>query len=72
MKASTLETWVWVLIYGGLLAVSLGIFVMRQDHMLGTVITTIGGVVAAAGVVLIYVRSRMGHAGDSAQGKARP
>lgn len=69
MKASTLETWVWVLIYGGLLAVSLGLFVMRQDAVLGTVVTTIGGVTAAVGVVLIYVRSRLG---DSAQGKARP
>jgi uncharacterized membrane-anchored protein YitT (DUF2179 family) len=69
MKASTLETWVWVLIYGGLLAVSLGLFVMRQDAVLGTVVTTIGGVTAAVGVVLIYVRSRLG---DSGQGKARP
>lgn len=69
MKASTLETWVWVLIYGGLLAVSLGLFVMRQDAVLGTVVTTIGGVTAAVGVVLIYVRSRLG---DGGQGKARP
>jgi hypothetical protein len=33
------------------------------------VVTTIGGVTAAVGVVLIYVRSRLG---DSGQGKARP
>jgi hypothetical protein len=69
MKASTLETWVWVLIYGGLLAVSLGLFVVRQDPVLGTVVTTIGGVTAAVGVVLIYVRSRLGGSGP---GKAKP
>jgi hypothetical protein len=69
MKASTLETWIWTLIYGGLIAVCLGIFVARQDNLLGTLLGIAGGVVAAVGAVLIYVRSRMG---DSAQGKAKP
>lgn len=71
MKTSTLETWIWTLIYGGLIAVCLGIFVARQDNLLGTGLCIAGGVVAAAGVVLIYVRSRMGRLGDSAQGKAK-
>lgn len=70
MKASTVETWVWVLIYGGLLAVSLGIFVMRQDGAFGALITTAGGVAAVVGVVLIYVRSRMGD--DAGDGKVKP
>ena len=72
MKTSTVETWVWVLIYGGLLAVSLGIFVARQDDVLGTTVVAAGAVAAAAGVVLIYVRSRMSRLGDSGQDKAKP
>lgn len=59
MKPSTLEAWVWVLIYGGLLAVCLGIFVARQDEALGTTVGLGGGVATAIGLVLIYVRSRM-------------
>ena len=30
MKNSTIETWVWVLIYGGLLAVGLGLAMQQQ------------------------------------------
>lgn len=59
MKPSTLETWIWVLIYGGLLAVCLGIFVSRQNDVLGASVGVVGGVLAVIGFVLIYVRSRM-------------
>lgn len=69
MKPSTLETWIWSLIYGGLIAVCLGIFVARQNDVLGTVLGVAGGVVAVVGFALIYVRSRLG---DSGQSKAKP
>lgn len=60
MRAATLEAWVWVLIYGGLLAVGLGLALQRQgDAALGWTLVLVGGIVAALGVVLIWVRSRM-------------
>lgn len=49
----------WVLVYGGLLFVCLGVFVRRTDHPLGIGLAVFGGVVAAAGFALIYVRSRL-------------
>ena len=59
MKTSTLDKLIWILIYGGLLGVGLGLSVQRTDDSLGWSIATGGGAAAAAGVVLIYVRSRM-------------
>ena len=59
MKASTLETWVWVLIYGGLLVLSLGVFVSRRDAAFGGTLEVAGGISVAVGVVLIFVRSRI-------------
>ena len=59
MKTSTVETLVWVLIYGGLLGVGFGLAVQRYVAPLGWGIVATGVVVAIAGVVLIYVRSRM-------------
>lgn len=59
MQPSTLEKLIWILIYGGLLAVALGLAVQRGDGSLGWGIVTVGGIVAAIGVVLIVVRSRM-------------
>lgn len=56
-----IERLVWILIYGGLLAVSLGLFLRlggADGHLLGTVLLVKGGIAAAAGVVLIWVRSR--------------
>lgn len=60
MRAATLETWIWVLIYAGLLAVGLGLALQRQgDAALGWTLVVAGGIVAALGVLLIWVRSRM-------------
>jgi hypothetical protein len=59
MKTSTVEALVWVLIYGGLLLLCLALFVGRSDTLLGWHLGVIGAVSAAAGVVLIFVRSRM-------------
>lgn len=59
MKPSTIEKWVWILIYGGLLSVGLGIALQQQGALaLGWTLSVGGGVVAALGVVLIWVRSR--------------
>ena len=59
MKTSTIETWVWVLIYGGMLLASLGLFVYRSEPALGWLLGSGGGAAAAAGVLLIFLRSRM-------------
>ena len=50
---------VWVLIYGGLLSVVLGLSVRRTDDALGWSLVVAGAGAALAGVVLIFVRARM-------------
>lgn len=50
---------VWVLIYGGLLTLVAGLAVLRVDTITGLVMAAAGGVLAAAGVTLIWVRSRL-------------
>ena len=48
---------IWILIYGGLLTVTLGFFVQKSDDTIGWFMVGLGGLVAAAGFALIYVRS---------------
>ncbi len=59
MSKQRLETWSWVLIYGGLLALCLGWFIVPQRGPWGELLFTGGALVAALGVVLIVLRSRM-------------
>jgi len=59
MKSSTLEVLIWVFIYVGLIVVGWGLSVQRSRSGLGLVLIGGGSVVAAAGLLLIYVRSRM-------------
>ncbi|HEY2256593.1 MAG TPA: hypothetical protein VGI11_13225 [Variovorax sp.] len=66
---AALEAWIWVLIYGGLFALILGIATGRSDPTLGWSMAAPGVVVALVGVVLIYVRSRLD---DPRDGKKRP
>ncbi len=58
MSNKALERLVWILVYSGLLIASLGVFLMRSDTVLGWVFVIAGLVDAAAGAVLIWVRSR--------------
>ncbi len=59
MSARRIEALTWVLIYGGLLSLSLGWFMTPQQGPWGELL--IGGGIASAvvGVVLIFIRSRM-------------
>jgi hypothetical protein len=50
---------IWTLIYGGLLCLVLGLSVQRSDDALGWSMVLVGGIVAATGFALIYVRSRL-------------
>ena len=60
MDKSRMETWVWVLVYAGLLMVCVAVFVLRAGgDNLGWGLLTVGALVAAAGAVLVVVRARM-------------
>lgn len=72
MKTSTVDTLIWVYIYGGLLAVGLGLFVRRTDEGLGTTVIVIGSIVTALGFALIYVRSRMKDTSQPSEKKTTP
>ena len=49
---------IWILIYGGLLAISLGLFVEPQAAAMRVVFLYGGGLAVLAGIVLIVIRSR--------------
>ncbi|MDB5744174.1 MAG: hypothetical protein JWR68_2489 [Polaromonas sp.] len=57
--AARLEVLTWILIYGGLLTLVLGLFVENADEAVGWSLVTGGGVVAAIGFVLVYIRSKV-------------
>ena len=60
LGARRLGTLIWTLIYGGLFAVGLGIALARNgDEAAGTSLIAAGAIAIAAGVVLIWVRSRL-------------
>ena len=59
MSPQRVEVWVWVLVYGGLLLLGLGLSVQRSDASLGWGIAALGIAFASIGVLLIWVRSRM-------------
>ena len=54
-----LEGVIWILIYGGLLALVLGLFVGPAEGDTGWCLVVGGGLTAVAGGGLIYVRSRI-------------
>ncbi len=54
-----LQKLIWVLIYGGLLTLVLGLATGRSDAALGWSLALGGGLAAAVGVVLIAVRARL-------------
>ena len=55
-----IERLVWILIYGGLVVMSVGLFLVRGDGpVLGSVLLVKGGIATGAGVFLIWLRSRM-------------
>jgi F0F1-type ATP synthase assembly protein I len=54
-----LEALTWLLIYGGLLALVLGLFVDRVDDDTDWFLMVGGALAAVVGFALIYVRSRI-------------
>jgi hypothetical protein len=53
------ERWIWILIYGGLFGVVLGLATRPQDAVTGWSLIVVGACIAAGGAVLVWVRSRM-------------
>ena len=60
MSNARLETFIWVLLYGGLLVLCLGLFVLRADAALGGTLLAAGGAATAGGLVGVWWRSRRG------------
>lgn len=50
---------VWILTYAGLLTLVLGVATLRQGSAIGWLLVLAGGMVAAIGVALVWVRARM-------------
>ena len=59
MSAETIDKLIWTLIYGGLIAVAIGVATQAGDAAAGWVLVSGGVIVSVVGAVLIYVRSRM-------------
>ena len=59
LSIAKVEVLIWVLIYGGLLVLAVGLALRDVHGLLAGTVSLIGGVVAAVGVVLIWIRSRM-------------
>lgn len=64
MKPSKLHKLTWPLIFGGSLVLMLGVSTVSADASIGWPIVFIGGVAIAAGVLLIYLRSRISDSED--------
>ena len=54
-----LQSLIWILIYAGLLTLVLGLSTARIDPAIGWSLVVGGGIMAAVGIFLIWVRSRM-------------
>jgi hypothetical protein len=54
---------IWLLIYGGLFALVLGLATRAREAVVGWTLIVGGALAAAAGAVLIWVRSRLKQTG---------
>ena len=59
VSIAKVEVLIWVLIYGGLLVLAVGLALREVHGLLAGTVSLIGGIAAAVGVVLIWIRSRM-------------
>ncbi len=57
--AQKLDRLIWVLVFGGLALLSIGLFIERNHNPIGWTLVGVGSVAAAVGVVLVWVRSRL-------------
>ena len=59
LSVARVEVLIWVLIYGGLLVLAVGLALREVHGLLAGTVALIGGIVAAVGIMLIWIRSRM-------------
>ena len=59
MSARKVEAWVWVLVYGGMVVLGVGLAVQRTDAGTGWAIACAGGALVGLGALMVWVRSRM-------------
>ncbi len=59
LDITRLQWLIWILIYGGLLAIVLSTFLGPTDAALAVGLKVGGAVLVVVGAVLIYVRSRL-------------
>jgi len=60
MNNNTLDKLVWILLFGGLLVLAVGVFVQRQDAVTGGWLMSAGGVATALGAFCVWLRSTRG------------
>ena len=58
MQPSKFDKLTWVLIFGGMVSITLGLTLLQSGSALGWMFTVAGAVAVAVGVVMIFVRSR--------------
>ncbi len=58
-KLARLHTLIWVLIFGGLMALVFGLSLQRYRPAAGMVFIVGGALIALIGAVLIFVRARL-------------
>lgn len=58
-RLARIETLIWVLVYGGLLSIVVGLFMPADASDGAAALMVVGALAAGAGVVLVYVRSRL-------------
>ncbi len=59
IAVTRIEWLIWILAYGGLLTFVVSLFLPPQEDTLATWMAVGGLVVAAAGFVCVYIRSKM-------------
>jgi hypothetical protein len=64
-KLARLDTIAWILIYGGLFLLVLGIASHGETAVAGWSLSVLGALAVVAGVVLIVIRARLGAARPS-------
>ena len=65
LQLKRLQALIWVLIFGGLLTLVLGLSLGRYDPSAGLACVVVGGLLAAVGALLILLRARLKNEGDS-------
>ena len=70
MSTARIDTWIWLLVYGGLVVLGVGLTVQRSDGAFGWVIALVGALLIAAGALLVWIRSRTTADNPSTEKKA--